>query len=66
MATEDRAAAALAVIRHVGSVGPPAVGIVLVDDLADQVQIFFGVGHEDRAVEHVIAEAFADFAFSAP
>src|SRR6476661_2792135 len=65
MAAEDRAAGALAVIGLVGSVGAPALGIILVDDLADEVEVFLGVGDEYRAVEHVVAEALADFAFAA-
>ena len=48
----------------VGWRNPEPVEVVSVDDLLDEVEIFFHVGDKHRAVDHRVGNRFGDFRFS--
>ena len=52
--------------RVVGAAaGLPAGRVVEIEDLLDEVEVLVAVGHEDRPVNHVVAQVFADLALAA-
>ena len=51
--------------RVVGSAtGLPAGRVVAIEDLLDEIEVLVTVGHEDRAINHVVAQALADLALA--
>src|SRR5581483_5853775 len=54
----------LAVVRVDRRIRTPARGIVAVENLVHDLQIPLDISDKDRAIQHVIAERFADLAFA--
>ena len=62
---EDTAAGGAVVVGLNSSIGAPAIGIIAIEDLLHEFEVFFGISDKDGTVEEVVIDGFADFAFSA-
>lgn len=61
---EDLASCLLHIIRLHTSSGVPAIGIIAIEDLLNQIQIIFGIGYKDWAVQEIVSNRLADFTFA--
>ena len=61
---QHRTARAIGVVGSPSKLTGPAILIVLCEDLIKKRKILFLVANKDRTIQHVVVQAFADFALS--